>query len=58
MDQTSSRYRRPAPGVITAIRHAPPRGVSLTSRSGNDHLFHGGKYKWSARLTVINLSNK
>ncbi len=25
---------------------------------GDDNLFHGDRYKWSARLTVINLTNK
>ena len=25
---------------------------------GHDNLFHGDKYKWSARLTVVNLMNK
>jgi hypothetical protein len=25
---------------------------------GHDNLFHGDRYKWSARLTVINLTNK
>jgi hypothetical protein len=25
---------------------------------GHDNLFHGDKYKWSAQLTVINLTNK
>jgi len=25
---------------------------------GHDNLFHGDKYKWSARLSVINLTNK
>jgi hypothetical protein len=39
----------------------PPR---IASRSlfdlaiGHDNLFHGEKYKWSAQLTVINLTNK
>jgi hypothetical protein len=41
--------------------HNPPR---IASRSlfdaslGHDNLFHGDKYKWSAQLTVINLTNK
>ena len=25
---------------------------------GEDNLFHGDRYKWSARLTVINVTNK
>ena len=41
--------------------HNPPR---ITSRNlfdmsvGHDNLFHGDKYKVSARFTVINLANK
>jgi Carboxypeptidase regulatory-like domain/TonB-dependent Receptor Plug Domain len=40
--------------------HNPPR---IASRSlfdvslGHDNLFHGDRYKWSAQLTVINLTN-
>ena len=40
--------------------HNPPR---IASRNlfdlslGDDNLFHGDKYKWSAQLTVINLTN-
>jgi hypothetical protein len=40
--------------------HNPPR---ISPRNlfdvaiGDDNLFHGDKYKWSARLTVINLAN-
>jgi hypothetical protein len=25
---------------------------------GEDNLFHGDRYKWSARVTVINIANK
>ena len=41
--------------------HNPPR---IAPRNlfdvaiGDDNLFHGEKYKWSARLTVVNLTNK
>jgi hypothetical protein len=41
--------------------HNPPR---IASRNlfdvavGDDNLFHTDKYKWSARLTVINVTNK
>jgi|HubBroStandDraft_1064217.scaffolds.fasta_scaffold01696_10 hypothetical protein len=41
--------------------HNPPR---IASRSlfdaslGHDNLFHGEKHKWSAQLTVINVTNK
>jgi hypothetical protein len=26
--------------------------------AGHDNVFHGDRYRWSARLTVINLTNK
>ena len=41
--------------------HNPPR---IASRNlfdlavGDDNIFHGDKYKWSARLSVVNLTNK
>jgi len=41
--------------------HTPPR---VASRSlfdlsvGHDNLFHGDRYKWSARLAIVNLTNK
>ncbi|MGA7379533.1 MAG: TonB-dependent receptor [Terriglobales bacterium] len=41
--------------------HNPPR---IASRNlfdlslGHDNLFHGDRYKWSARLTAVNLTNK
>jgi hypothetical protein len=41
--------------------HNPPRVSprSLFDASvGEDNLFHGDKYRWSARLTAINLTNK
>jgi hypothetical protein len=40
--------------------HNPPR---IASRSlydfsvGHDNLFHGERYKWSARLTAVNITN-
>jgi hypothetical protein len=34
-----------------------PRNLFDTS-VGDDNLFHGDRYKWSLRLTVINLTNK
>jgi hypothetical protein len=40
--------------------HNPPRiqPRSLFDASvGDDNLFHGEKYKWSARLTVVNMTN-
>jgi hypothetical protein len=41
--------------------HNPPRVDSrnlFDAAIGHDNIFHGDKYKWSARLTVINLANK
>jgi hypothetical protein len=41
--------------------HNPPRIASrnlFDAAIGHDNLFHGEKYKWSARLTVINLTDK
>ena len=41
--------------------HDPPR-IALRNlfdfAVGDDDLFHGDRYKWSARFTVINLANK
>ncbi len=55
----SSLIKVPAPNAENDD-HNPPR---IASRNlfdlsiGHDNLFHGDKYKWSARLTVINLAN-
>ncbi|HUB34173.1 MAG TPA: hypothetical protein VMA31_14125, partial [Bryobacteraceae bacterium] len=41
--------------------HNPPR---IAPRNlfdiaiGHDNIFHGERYKWSARLSVINLTNR
>jgi hypothetical protein len=40
--------------------HNPPRVAPrnlFDVAVGHDNLFHGDKYKWSARLTVVNLAN-
>lgn len=40
--------------------HTPPRIASrhlFDLSLGDDNLFHGDKYKWSAQVTVINLAN-
>jgi hypothetical protein len=61
----SSQYRSkflqiPAPGTENDD-HNPPR---VASRSlfdlavGDDNLFRGDRYKWSLRLTAINIGNK
>jgi Carboxypeptidase regulatory-like domain/TonB-dependent Receptor Plug Domain len=50
----------PAPGTEDDD-HNPPRIAhrSLFDLSvGDDNIFHGDKYKWSARLTAVNLTNK
>jgi hypothetical protein len=55
----SSLIKVPAPGTENDD-HNPPR---IASRNlfdlsiGHDNLFHGERYKWSARLTAINLAN-
>jgi hypothetical protein len=50
----------PAPGTQNADRN--PQRIAqrhlFDLSIGHDNLFHGDKYKWSAQLTVINLTNK
>jgi hypothetical protein len=41
--------------------HNPPRIASrnlFDMSVGHDNLFHGDRYKWSARLTIVNIANK
>ena len=59
--QFSSKYIKvPAPGTENDD-HNPQR---IQPRSlfdlavGDDNLFHGDRYKWSLRFTVVNLANK
>ncbi len=50
----------PAPGTENDD-HNPPRIAPrhlFDIAIGDDNLFHNDRYKWSARLTVINLTNK
>jgi hypothetical protein len=50
----------PAPGTENDD-HNPPRVASrnlFDAAVGDDDLFRTDKYKWSARLTVVNLTNK
>jgi hypothetical protein len=50
----------PAAGTDNAD-HNPARVASrnlFDAAIGHDNIFHGDKYKWSARLTVINLADK
>lgn len=57
---TSNLVSIPAPGTGNND-HNPPRiqARSLFDASiGEDNLFHGENYKWSLRLTGINLANK
>lgn len=58
--QASSRLLNFA-GPTFDVDHHPtrvqPRNLFDTS-VGDDDLFHGDRYKWSLRLTVINLTNK
>ena len=56
----STLIKIPAPGTENDD-HNPPR---ITPRSlfdlaiGDDNLFHGDRFKWSARVTAINVTNK
>jgi hypothetical protein len=56
----SSFLKIPAPGTEDDD-HNPPR---IASRNlfdlsvGHDNLFHGDRYKWSARLSIVNITNK
>lgn len=57
---TSGLLHIPAPGTGDND-HNPPRIAprSLIDMSvGEDNLFHGDRYKWSAQLTAINITNK
>ncbi len=50
----------PAPGTENDDHNPPrvkPRNLFDVS-VGDDNLFHGDKYKWSAQFTIINLTNK
>ncbi len=61
----SSQYRSiflkiPAPGTENDDRNPPrvaPRNL-FDVAMGHDNIFHGDRYKWSAQITVINLTNK
>ena len=55
----STLIRVPAPGTENDDKNPPriaPRHLFDLS-IGDDNLFHGDKYKWSAQFTVINLAN-
>jgi hypothetical protein len=56
----STLIKVPAPGTENDD-HNPPRTSQRNLFDlglGEDNLFHGDRYKWSARLTVINLANR
>jgi hypothetical protein len=56
----SSLITIPAPGSEDNDRNPPriaPRHL-FDFAVGNDNLFHGDKRKWSAQVTVINLTDK
>jgi hypothetical protein len=56
----STRINIPAPGTqnpdLNPARIKPRNLFDVAV--GDDNLFHGDRYKWSLRFTVINLSNK
>jgi hypothetical protein len=56
----STRISLPAPGTENDD-HNPPRVAPrhlFDISAGHDNLFHGDRYKWSARFTVVNLTNE
>jgi hypothetical protein len=56
----STKLQIPRPGTEDDDRN-PPRVAArnlFDLAIGHDNLFHGDRYKWSARLTAINLTNK
>ena len=56
----STRVNIPAPGTENSDMNPPriaPRHL-FDLALGDDDLFHGDKYKWSLRLTAINVTNK
>ena len=59
--QYGSRFLQiPAAGTENDDKNPPrvqPRNL-FDLAIGHDNLFHGDRYKWSLRFTVINLANK
>ena len=56
----STRIQLPAPGTENDDRN-PPRIAArnlFDVSAGRDNLFHGDRYRWSLRFTVINLTNQ
>ena len=44
--------------MMTTIRRASLPAICLIWLSGDDNIFRGDRYKWSLRLTAINITNK
>jgi hypothetical protein len=56
----ATRVAIPADGTENDDKNPPriaPRNL-FDASIGDDNLFHGDRFKWSARLTVINMTNK
>jgi len=56
----STRISLPSPGTENDD-HNPPRVAPrhlFDVSAGHDNLFHGDRYRWSARFTVVNLTNQ
>ena len=56
----TTRINIPADGTESPDKNPPriaPRHL-FDASVGDDDLFHGDRYKWSLRFTVINLTNK
>ena len=56
----STRISLPAPGTVNPD-HNPARIAArnlFDVGAGHDNLFHGDRYQWSLRFTVVNLTNK
>lgn len=56
----ATRVIIPAPGTENNDKNPPriaPRHL-LDMAIGDDDLFHGDRYKWSVRFTVVNLANR
>ena len=56
--RSMSRFRLRAQKTTTTIRSALRRDNLFDLSVGDDNLLHGDRYKWSLRLTAINLTNK
>jgi hypothetical protein len=57
---TSKLVNIPAPGTENADKNPPriaPRNL-FDASLGEDNMFNGDRYKWSLRLTGVNLTNK